>query len=163
MFRGDRGSRWREQRSIRRARMQHEELGILVASYAGRYRHPTAEDYVLTPTHYAAAPLAECGTFFAGTLVPAAGLARSPRPLGASNSKSVGSGWSGRYQSPRVSGRRRRRQETSAAAPRPPVVSPRRRRTELRMSSDGSTRESRRSSAGTRGRCRLSTPPPSRA
>lgn len=54
--------------------LQHEELGVLVASYAGRYRHPTNEDYLLTPTHYAAAPLGEWSISDAGKLVPPADL-----------------------------------------------------------------------------------------
>ncbi|MDF9752807.1 competence protein CoiA family protein [Arthrobacter sp. ES3-54] len=50
--------------------MEHEEIGVMVASYSGTYRNPTAEHRIITPTHYAAAPLAEWGISASGSLVP---------------------------------------------------------------------------------------------
>lgn len=50
--------------------MAHESIGILVANYAGDYRHPTAEGHILSPTHYASAPLAEWGISTSGALEP---------------------------------------------------------------------------------------------
>ncbi|MFS0717332.1 competence protein CoiA family protein [Arthrobacter sp. 1P04PC] len=50
--------------------MEYEEIGIMVADYAGRYRHPTAESRIIRPTHYAAASLTEWGLSAVGSLVP---------------------------------------------------------------------------------------------
>lgn len=50
--------------------MEQESIGVLVANYSGRYRHPTAENHVLVPTHYASAPLPEWGISASGALVP---------------------------------------------------------------------------------------------
>lgn len=55
--------------------MEHEEIGIMVANYSGEYRHPTAEKRIITPSHYAAAPLAEWGISASGSLVPPPGMA----------------------------------------------------------------------------------------
>ena len=43
--------------------------------YSGSYRHPTAERYLMTPTHYASAPLSEWRLSDAGSLVPPPGIA----------------------------------------------------------------------------------------
>lgn len=56
--------------------MEHEEIGVMVASYAGEYRHPTAESRIIKPTHYAVAPLAEWGISASGSLVPPPGMAQ---------------------------------------------------------------------------------------
>lgn len=51
--------------------LAHESIGVLVANYAGEYRHPTAEEQMRVPTHYASAPLMEWGISGAsGALVP---------------------------------------------------------------------------------------------
>lgn len=50
--------------------MEHEEIGVLVAPYGNEYRHPTAENYVVVPTYYASAPLAEWDISASGSLVP---------------------------------------------------------------------------------------------
>ena len=50
--------------------MEHEEIGVLVANYPNGYRHPTAEGYLLIPTHYASAPLSEWSISASGALVP---------------------------------------------------------------------------------------------
>jgi Competence protein CoiA-like family len=50
--------------------MEHEELGVLVARYPNGYRHPTAERYILTPSHYASAPLSEWNISASGSLLP---------------------------------------------------------------------------------------------
>lgn len=50
--------------------MAHESIGVLVASYAAGYRHPTAEGQILSPTHYASAPLTEWGISASGALAP---------------------------------------------------------------------------------------------
>ncbi|MEO3931446.1 competence protein CoiA family protein [Micrococcaceae bacterium Sec7.4] len=64
--------------------MEHEEIGVLVADYAGQYRHPTAEGRIVRPTHYAAAPLTEWGVSASGSLVPppemAAYIGDKPEP-----------------------------------------------------------------------------------
>ncbi|MET3934933.1 competence protein CoiA family protein [Arthrobacter sp. OAP107] len=55
--------------------MEYESLGVLVAMYGGSYRHPTAEQYLVSPTHYASAPLSEWRLSGAGSLVPPPGMA----------------------------------------------------------------------------------------
>ncbi|UKA73422.1 competence protein CoiA family protein [Arthrobacter sp. FW306-06-A] len=55
--------------------MEEELIGILVANYSSGYRHPTAENDMRVPTHYAAAPIAEWTISAAGVLVPPPGLA----------------------------------------------------------------------------------------
>lgn len=55
--------------------VEEESIGVLVANYSSGYRHPTAEDQVRVPTHYASAPLAEWSISAAGVLVPPPGLA----------------------------------------------------------------------------------------
>jgi hypothetical protein len=55
--------------------VEHESLGVLVADYSRGYRHPTAEGRILSPTHYAAAPLAEWSIAATGALVPPPGMA----------------------------------------------------------------------------------------
>jgi hypothetical protein len=55
--------------------MGYESLGVLVAMYSGSYRHPTAERYLVPPTHYASAPLLEWKLSDAGALMPPPGIA----------------------------------------------------------------------------------------
>ncbi|MGN7201405.1 competence protein CoiA [Arthrobacter sp. SAFR-044] len=55
--------------------MEYETLGVLVAMYSGNYRHPTAERYLVPPTHYASAPISEWSLSDAGSLVPPPGMA----------------------------------------------------------------------------------------
>ncbi|MDQ0633704.1 hypothetical protein QFZ40_001613 [Arthrobacter pascens] len=55
--------------------MEHESIGILVANYPNRYRHPTAEKHMRAPTHYGSAPLPEWSISASGALVPPRGLA----------------------------------------------------------------------------------------
>lgn len=55
--------------------MEQESIGILVANYSSRYRHPTAEDQLRIPTHYASAPLGEWSISASGVLVPPTSLA----------------------------------------------------------------------------------------
>lgn len=55
--------------------MEEESIGILVARYSNGYRHPTAEEQVRVPTHYASAPLSEWSISASGALAPPPGLA----------------------------------------------------------------------------------------
>lgn len=55
--------------------MEHEEIGVMVANYAGKWRHPTNERYLRPPTHYASAPLTEWGISASGSLTPPPGMA----------------------------------------------------------------------------------------
>lgn len=55
--------------------MEYESLGVLVAMYGGSYRHPTAERHLVSPTHYASAPLSEWRLSDTGSLVPPHGMA----------------------------------------------------------------------------------------
>ncbi|MBD1591121.1 hypothetical protein HC744_03595 [Arthrobacter sp. S1_S22] len=55
--------------------MEYESLGVLVAMYSGSYRHPTAQQYLVPPTHYASAPLSEWRLSDAGSLMPPPGIA----------------------------------------------------------------------------------------
>lgn len=50
--------------------LQHEEIGILVARTPFGYRHPTAGDFLVRPTHYAAAPLPRWSLSVDGALLP---------------------------------------------------------------------------------------------
>lgn len=54
--------------------MAYESLGVLVAKDSGSYRHPTAERYILSPTHYASAPLSAWSLSDEGSLVPPPGM-----------------------------------------------------------------------------------------
>ncbi|WP_458107695.1 hypothetical protein M1D51_19515 [Arthrobacter sp. R3-55] len=56
--------------------LEHESMGILVANYTTGYRHPTAEQHMRTPTHFASAPLPEWRISATGTLVPPPGLGK---------------------------------------------------------------------------------------
>lgn len=55
--------------------MEEESIGILVANYSSGYRHPTAEEHLRVPTHYASAPLADWSISASGVLMPPPGLA----------------------------------------------------------------------------------------
>lgn len=55
--------------------MERESIGILVANYSSGYRHPTAEERVRVPTHFASAPLSEWDISASGALPPPLGLA----------------------------------------------------------------------------------------
>lgn len=50
--------------------LANELLGVFVASYSGEYCHPTAGSYLISPTHYASAPLEEWRISESGTLAP---------------------------------------------------------------------------------------------
>jgi hypothetical protein len=84
--------------------MEQEFLGVLVAMYGGSYRHPTAERYLVPPTHYASAPLSEWRLSGAGSLVPPPGIAQfigdkpEPAPAGATQGPSGSAGPDGRRQ-----------------------------------------------------------------
>ncbi|MFH5877291.1 competence protein CoiA family protein [Arthrobacter sp. NA-172] len=53
---------------------EYGSLGVFVAMYSGSYRHPTAERYLVPPTHYASAPLSEWSLSNEGSLVPPPGM-----------------------------------------------------------------------------------------
>ncbi|MEV7132098.1 competence protein CoiA family protein [Arthrobacter sp. NPDC093128] len=82
--------------------MAYESLGVLVAKDSGRYRHPTAERYILSPTHYASAPLSEWSLSDAGSLVPPPGMAEfigtSRNRPGWHNSTPIMRRWHGGHQ-----------------------------------------------------------------
>lgn len=114
--------------------MEHEEIGIFVASYSGRYRHPTAEGYLCAPTHYASAPLVEWGISATGALVPPAALgefignkpesARSAQ-LQAHRERTAGPARQAPAPGPRATPPRQRQQDAAFPSQTPRVVSER--------------------------------------